>query len=145
MTRSEWLWLSFGLVAAVMACFLSVTRVWRGELLGRDAISKDAAQGAAFVRSAPTGCFMFLGFMIICFAAGLLSPEGGTAPAWLAVVTFVFLGVCMVLLGTIIAFNVPRALVPPERRDERGLLSTKQNNRSGGPAAEVDRPASDRR
>jgi hypothetical protein len=140
MTGSEWLWLSVGLGAALLACFFAVPRLWRGEQFGRDFVSDDSGAGAAWIRSAPTACFTFLAFIIACFGLGLLTPEEGTAPTWLAVVTCLVLGVGLVLMGTIVAFNVPKALVPPQRRQERGMLSTKRNNRTGGPAAGVDRP-----
>ena len=96
-------------------------RVWRGELFGRDLISSESEHLAACARAVPVGVSLSLGFMVLVVLSMVLSPRGETAPAWLGAVAAGFALVNLVVVGAIIVLNVPKVLVPPERRGEEGL------------------------
>ncbi len=109
-----------GLALEVAAWFV-IPRVWRGELLGRGVMKNESELFSAWVRMMPAGVAVFFGYLLLWFLGKLMTADGERAPTWLGVISGSYMVLVLLLFGAIAGLNVPKALVPPERRDEEGL------------------------
>ena len=109
------------LSASLVGCVLT-PRIWRGELLGRRVLPSDDDWVAAWVRVLPVCAVLALGFSLIYLAAVTTSSPEKLAPPAIRTLAIVWTFGGIVITGSIAAFNVPRFLVPPSRRDEEGVF-----------------------
>lgn len=111
-----WLALGFLLVLLIVGV-VRVRQLWRGPIF------PESPEFAAIERAMPAFT-PAIGTMASPFAARLLGVPSPAPEPFGTLLLLTFFGSCFLGLGAAL-FNWPKAIVPPHRRDDPGLLSSR--------------------